>query len=169
MSASAGIISANQNAFLDAIAVSEIGAELLAVSDDGYNVEEGSTPENPILFSDYSTHPIIVRSKVQISDAAGRYQLMARYFAYYSSLLHTGNAALFPDGAFGKRAQDVIALQQIRECGAIDNIESGNLSAAMAKCGRIWASLPGSMYGQHTNAYANLSAAYVAAGGGLLA
>lgn len=47
----------NRVAFLDAIAVSEIGAALLAISDDGYNVLVDSTPSRPLLFSSYIAHP----------------------------------------------------------------------------------------------------------------
>ena len=44
----------NERAFLDMIAVSEIGPALLAKSDNGYNVLVGATPKKPLLFSDYS-------------------------------------------------------------------------------------------------------------------
>jgi len=47
----------NRCAFLDMIAHSEIGPELLAVSDDGYDVLVGSTAAHPLLFKDYRTHP----------------------------------------------------------------------------------------------------------------
>ena len=47
----------NVIALLDAIAVSEIGAALLAASQDGYNVLQSSTPAHPLLFSDYSDFP----------------------------------------------------------------------------------------------------------------
>ena len=141
----------NQRAFLDVLAWSEIGSQLLAISDRGYNVCVGSTPSRPILFHDYSTHPR-VRSATQNSDAAGRYQLLGRYFEPYRALLK------LPD--FGPASQDAIAIQQIRECRALPLIEAGDITSAIAKCAHIWASLPGAGYGQHENKIDDLLAAY---------
>ena len=76
----------NERAFLDMIAVSEIGPALLAKSDNGYNVLVGATPKKPLLFSDYSKHPGIL-NKALNSTAAGRYQLLFRYWKHYSKLL----------------------------------------------------------------------------------
>jgi len=146
----------NVCAFLDMLAHSEIGAPLLAVSDDGYNVCVGSTPAHPILFSDYGTHPNILNRACN-STAAGRYQLLHRYFISYQASLH------LPD--FGPESQDAIAVQQIRECGALPNIIHGNFAVAVRQCSGIWASLPGSKYGQHVNSISDLQAAYCAAGG----
>jgi hypothetical protein len=63
----------NVRAFLDMLALSEIGNKLLAESDDGYNVIVGGQ-----LFHSYIDHP---RVRVQVkpglwSTAAGRYQLL---------------------------------------------------------------------------------------------
>lgn len=149
----------NLRAFLDMIAVSELGAKLIKMSDNGYNVIVGSTPANPILFHDYSDHP---RKLVQIkpglaSTAAGRYQLLKRYFDAYKASLH------LPD--FSPASQDAIAIQQIKECRALPDIESGHIRIAIAKCSHIWASLPGNTYGQHQNSIASLEDAYERAGG----
>lgn len=153
---SAQLGGANLAAFLDMIAVSEIGTKLLALSDDGYNVCVGSTPAHPILFSDYSHHPRI-RNAATNSDAAGRYQFMGRYWAPYKAQLH------LPD--FGPEAQDRWAVQLIRECRAVDLIKAGDFAAAVHACRSRWASLPGAGYGQHENDLASLQAAYTAAGG----
>ena len=78
----------NLAAFLDMIAVSEIGPKLLSKSDDGYNVVVGGT-----LFEDYSQHPSILvpLPKLGISStAAGRYQLLRRYFVAYKKQLNLG-------------------------------------------------------------------------------
>ena len=152
-------MSPNLRAFLDMIAVSELGAKLIAMSDNGYNVIVGSTTANPILFHDYSTHP---RRLVQIrpglaSTAAGRYQLLARYYDAYKKSLN------LPD--FSPSSQDAIAIQQIKECRALPDIESGYIAIAIGKCCRIWASLPGAGYGQHENTLASLEDAYEKAGG----
>jgi muramidase (phage lysozyme) len=148
----------NRIAFLDMIASSEIGPALLAASDDGYNVLVGSTPSNPLLFPSYATHPDVYNAALN-STAAGRYQLLFRWFAPYKTLLN------LPD--FSPVSQDLIALQQIRERRALPMIDAGQFPAAVAACSNIWASLPGNNYGQHTNEMAALQAAYLTAGGTL--
>ena len=148
----------NQRAFLDMIAFSEIGPGLLAVSDNGYNVLVGSTAEHPLLFDSYADHPNILNRALD-STAAGRYQLLHRWWVSYKALLN------LPD--FGPDSQDDVAIQQIKECKALPDIDAGDLNSAIQKCNRIWASLPGSPYNQHTNSFAALEAAYTAAGGTL--
>lgn len=146
----------NLCAFLDMLAFSEIGPALLAVSDDGYNVIVGSTPSHPILFSDYSHHPMEFVKSVD-SDAAGRYQILGRYAAAYARQL------ALPD--FGPVSQDRIAIQLIHECHAAFPIQQGQFQAAVEACRSRWASLPGANYGQHENAIASLQDAFVKAGG----
>ncbi len=147
----------NQKAILDMIAYSEIGPELLAASDNGYDVMVGSTAKHPILFKSYANHPHIVNPEFK-SSAAGRYQLLLRYYDSYkiSMRLHD----------FKPATQDAIALQQIKECKAFDDIEAGRFNYVIAKIAHLWASLPGADYpGQHMNKLAELQAAYVKAGG----
>ena len=143
------------------IAHSEIGPALLKISDDGYNVIVGSSLANPNLFKSYADHPrqLIHLSPTLSSTAAGRYQLLARYYDAYKASLHLLN--------FCPTNQDTIALQQIGECHAREDINAGNFESAVSKCSRIWASLPGATYGQHTNKIEDLKAAYLAAGGAL--
>lgn len=160
-------MNANRKAFLDMIAWSEIGPRLLALSDNGYNVVVGSTTERPILFSSYADHPhrkIYEENdswdhdgKVDASTAAGRYQVLGRYFDAYKKQLG------LPD--FGPESQDRIALQLIRECRALNDIDSGRIETAIRKCSSRWASFPGSGYGQHENKMTKLLDAYVKAGG----
>ncbi|KVE99334.1 glycoside hydrolase family protein [Burkholderia vietnamiensis] len=151
---------ANRVAFLDAIAVSEIGAALLAKSDDGYNVLVGSTPSHPLLFSDYSRHPNVLNRQIRApSTAAGRYQILARWWRIYQAQMK------LPD--FGPVSQDRYALQQLREHGALPLIDAGRFHKAIAKVSNVWASLPGAGYGQHENDIDQLLGAYRAAGGEL--
>jgi muramidase (phage lysozyme) len=149
----------NRGAFLDMIAFSEIGPRLLAASDNGYDVIVGSTPAAPKLFDGYADHPRILvdLGNGLKSTAAGRYQLLARYFDAYRRQLG------LPD--FAPQSQDLIALQQIRERRALDDIDAGRISQAIAKVKNIWASLPGAGYGQHENNYHDLLLAYQYAGG----
>lgn len=150
----------NRDAFLTMIATSELGAELLAKTANGYNVIVGSTAAAPITLTDYSRHPrvlVFLPSLGSWSSAAGRYQILTRYADAYTPMLH------LPD--FGPQSQDAIALQMIRECDALDDIDAGRFADAVSKCASRWASLPGSTAGQHTNEIAALSAAYTQAGG----
>jgi muramidase (phage lysozyme) len=152
----------NLRAFLDTIAVSELGAALIALSDNGYNVIVGSTPKKPVLFESYADHPrhlmtMVIKGKIVKSTAAGRYQVLERYFDHYKKQLD------LPD--FDHEAQDRIATQLIRECLAIEDIEAGRFAEAAHKCRSRWASLPGAGYGQHENDLAALQAVYVGAGG----
>ena len=146
----------NLAAFLDMIAVSEIGAGLLVKSDNGYDVCVGSTPAQPILFPSYAAHPRR-RSEAQNSDAAGRYQFMGRYWEHYKAQLR------LPD--FGPVSQDKWCICLIRECKAMEAIEAGRFAEAVRLCRSRWASLPGAGYGQRENKLADLQAAYQKKGG----
>lgn len=142
----------NIAAFLDMIAVSEGTANK---GDDGYNVIVGGS-----LFNGYADHPrkLIDLPRLGIkSTAAGRYQLLSRYFDAYKKQLKLKD--------FSPESQDAIALQQIRERNAIGDIVAGRFDSAVAKVSNIWASLPGAGYGQHENKIERLRLAYSNAGG----
>ena len=150
----------NRAAFLTMIATSELGAGLLSNSDRGYNCIVGSTAQQPHLFDSYADHPrvSVYLPKLNIhSTAAGRYQILARYFDGYKVKLKLAD--------FSPQSQDKIAIQMISECNALHLIDAGQFSDAVTACASRWASLPGSAYGQHTNALAALQADYVNAGG----
>ncbi|RQU12143.1 glycoside hydrolase [Burkholderia cenocepacia] len=152
----------NRVAFLDTIAVSEIGSPLLAKSDDGYNVLVGATASRPLLFASYAAHPNVLNRQIRVpSTAAGRYQILTRWWRIYQAQMK------LPD--FGPVSQDRYALQQLREHGALPLIDAGRFREAIAKVSNVWASLPGAGYGQHENDVQHLLAAYRAAGGEVLA
>jgi muramidase (phage lysozyme) len=147
------MINSNRKAFLDMIAWSE-GTSTIAESDNGYNVLVGGT-----LFFSYNDHPrqlVVINSKLK-STAAGRYQLLSRYYDYYKKLLK------LPD--FSASSQDAIAIQQIKECKALDDVDAGNFERAVKKCSNIWASFPGNNYGQHQQKISALQEIYTEAGG----
>jgi muramidase (phage lysozyme) len=146
----------NVAAFLDMVAFSEIGEEMLALSDDGYNVLVGSMPKHMLTFKSYAQHPDIFNKSAD-STAAGRYQILHHYWEIYRIRLK------LPD--FGPVSQDLYAVNQLREQRAIEPIVAGDLPSAIGLCSNIWASLPGNHYGQHMNQYAALKAAYTHAGG----
>jgi len=146
----------NLCAFLTMVATSE-GTD--TIGDRGYNCIVGSTRQNPHLFQSYADHP---RLKVQlrpdlVSTAAGRYQILERYFDAYKAQLRLQD--------FSPSSQDAIATQMIREQHALADVEAGRFDQAVAKCSNIWASLPGNLYGQHQNSLTDLRAAFVEAGG----
>ncbi len=148
----------NVLAFLDLIAWSE-GTDngRQPTKDRGYDVVVGGG-----LFSGYADHPrrLVPLPKLGIkSTAAGRYQILSRYYDHYKRTLG------LPD--FSPESQDRIALQLIRECRALDDIKSGRIAEAIHKCRSRWASLPGANYGQHEHKVDQLIAAYSLAGGAL--
>lgn len=145
----------NLRAFLEMISFSE-GTSTINKSDNGYNVIVGGS-----LFDSYADHPrklVVINSKLK-STAAGRYQLLSRYFDAYKKQLGLTD--------FSPASQDKIAIQQIKECGAMKDIAAGNFEVAVTKCARIWASLPGAGYGQHENKMEILLAVYLREGGSL--
>lgn len=155
----------NVCAFLDMIAMSELGPELLRLSDDGYNVDVGSTPSHLRLFPalpdgspDYHQHPANYDQALD-STAAGRYQELARNAVAYQALLGLAD--------FSPASQDLIALQQIKETRALPLILAGKLVSAISLVAHLWASLPGADYDQHEQTLINLTAWFVAAGGTL--
>lgn len=149
----------NRIAFLDMIAHSEGTAADPVTQDDGYDVlvtgEKGSQ-----RFDSYADHPdvlVTINNKGLKSTAAGRYQLLYRFWLPYKTMLK------LPD--FSPVSQDLVALQQIRERHALQSIDDGKFADAVKACANIWASLPGNSYGQHENDVNVLQVAYVAAGG----
>ena len=144
-------MSPNLKAFLDMIAVSEGTA---GKGDDGYNVIVGGA-----LFESYDDHPrklVWIRPGLA-STAAGRYQLLKRYYDAYKKQLNLPN--------FSPLSQDLIAIQQIRERGALQDVEMGYITIAIDKVKNIWASLPGAGYGQHENKLDKLITSFINAGG----
>lgn len=147
-------ISKNLRAFLDMIAKSE---GTWGKGDNGYDVMVGGR-----YFSSYKDHPRVLVNlpKLKIkSTAAGRYQILARYYDHYKKQLD------LPD--FGPVSQDKIAIQLIKECNALDDIEAGRIVSAISKCKSRWASFPAAGYGQHEQKIETLVSAYLDAGGGL--
>ncbi|HVG92393.1 MAG TPA: glycoside hydrolase family 104 protein, partial [Alphaproteobacteria bacterium] len=130
---------------------------------NGYDVIVTGIDKKPEVFTDFSQHPFVNRPSKLVNDkglksnAAGRYQFMARYWLSYKQSLN------LPD--FGPESQDKWAIQLIRECGALGLIQAGRFADAIQMCRSRWASLPGAGYGQRENPLAALQAVYVRAGG----
>lgn len=149
-------INAQRTAFLNMLAWSE-GTDKPGqpTRNRGYDVIVGGS-----LFSGYADHPrkLIDLPRLKIkSTAAGRYQLLARYWDAYRKQLGLKD--------FSPTSQDAVALQQIKERRALQFIDDGYIRQAIDRCSNIWASLPGAGYGQHEHKVENLLKKFKEAGG----
>ena len=124
-------------AFLDLIGWSE-GADYNTIV-TGIN--------GPSTFTDFSDHPFANGGHVQwrldppaFSTAAGKYQILARLWNVYKGQLNLRD--------FSPASQDAIALQLMKERGAIGMVTAGHIEAAILACSSAWASFPGNNYGQ---------------------
>lgn len=149
-----------RKAFLDMIAYSE-GTDngRQPTKDRGYDVIVGGK-----LFSDYSKHPgVYVKLNAKLtSSAAGRYQVLEKFAKHYMKQLG------LPD--FGPASQDKIALQLIRECKALADIDEGRIHEAIHKCRSRWASFPpppgaGKLYNQRAESIDKMLEIFKKAGG----
>lgn len=101
-------------------------------------------------FSDFSDHPfapqfgrspvVVCQNPLLRSTASGRYQLLYRWWVPYKSQLGLTD--------FSPASQDAVAIQQMRERGAVDAVLAGNIQQAIQDCSNIWASFPSNSYGQ---------------------
>ena len=66
---------------------------------------------------------------------------------------------------FSPKSQDAVALQQIKERGALPMIDRGDIRQAIDRCSNIWASPPGAGYGQFEHKADSLIAKFKEAGG----
>lgn len=116
----------------------------------GYDVIVGGA-----LFTSYADHPRVLVPLPSLgikSTAAGRYQILERYYDHYKVQLKLKD--------FSPESQDAIAWQLIRECGAQGDVLAGNFEVAITKCRSRWASLPGAGYGQREHKMSDLRKVY---------
>jgi muramidase (phage lysozyme) len=150
---------AKLKAFLDLIAFSEGCSTSPLTEHDGYDVIVTGI-HGPSVFDGFAKHPfedggsVIVRTGPPelVSTAAGRYQLLARYWKDYKAQLHLSD--------YSPASQDAVAIQQIGERKAVAMIEAGDISGAITACSNIWASFPGNNYGQGGHSLETLVAKY---------
>ena len=72
--------------------------------------------------------------------------------------------AAWPERLLSEKS-DAVALQQIKERGALPMIDRGDIRQAPDRCSNIWASLPGAGYGQFEHKADSLIAKFKEAGG----
>ena len=93
------------------------------------------------LFTDCSDHP---RKLVTVTKPlkSNRRRTLPASFRLVGCLQQLGLKDFSP------KSQDAVALQQIKERGALPMIDRGDIRQAIDRCSNIWASLPGAGYGQ---------------------
>lgn len=82
------------------------------------------------------------------ATAAGRYQFLKRTWDVEIAELGLRD--------FSPLSQDLAAIHQLVKVGAIDDIRRQNLAGFFDKACIVWATLPGSPYGQPTKSYRDL-------------
>lgn len=148
----------NVAAFLWMLRVSEGTA-----GGDGYRALFGYTPSNGKTFSSFADHPkqffnyTDLSGKTIRTSAAGAYQITAT--------THRALCSKYGFAAFTPDVQDAMAVQLIKEKGALDDVRAGRFDMAIRKCRKVWASLPFSDVNQPTRSRDYLAAAYQQAGG----
>ena len=143
----------NVAAFLKMLRVSEGTSR-----SDGYSLLVGGGH-----FDSYADHPrtLVWLPNLRInSSAAGAYQILRKTW--------DGVAAKLGLSDFSPDSQDRAAVELIRQRGALADVRAGRFDAALEKCRREWASLPGAGYGQRENSLEYLKSAYINAGGSLV-
>ena len=147
-------INNQRKAFLDMLAWSE-GTDngRQKTRNGGYDVIVGGS-----YLPDYPTAPrklVTLNPKLK-STGAGRYQLLSRWWGCLDA---SSLAWKTPP-----KSQDAVALQQIKERGALPMIDRGDIRQAIDRCSNIWASLPGAGYGQFEHKADSLIAKFKEAG-----
>lgn len=145
----------NEKAFLDMIAYAEG-----TIGENGYRTLFGGG-----LFDSFADHPRKMfsftnkRGEQLKTSAAGRYQFLARTWDELARRLSLSD--------FSPENQDKAALELVRERGALADVQAGRVTVAIAKCAKIWASLPGAGYAQPERKLTTLVAQFQSHGGNL--
>lgn len=111
--------------------------------------------KNNTKIKDLSKHPQVTKrtkSGAYPSTAAGRYQFL------YSTWKRFRDGLKLPD--FSPESQDLAAIAQLAEVGAIEPILKGDIAKAIEKSRKVWASFPGAGYDQPERTLKSLLAFY---------
>ena len=119
----------------------------------GYDVIVGGE-----LFTDYPITPQTCHAKPKTQ--INRRRTLPASFPLVGCLPQ----AAWPE-RLSPKSQDAVALQQIKERGALPMIDRGDIRQAIDRCSNIWASLPGAGYGQFEHKADSLIAKFKEAGG----
>ena len=80
--------------------------------------------------------------KKRCSTASGNYMILQSVWTEVAKRLDLKDFSPFN--------QDIAALYLLNEKGALEDIERGDIKLAMKKAGDIWATIPGSRFGEST-------------------
>jgi muramidase (phage lysozyme) len=133
----------NVRAFLDALAVAELGKE--GAAKGGYGKFFGDHGAEETFSNEQLAkgHPDQVRTRNGLtSSAIGRYQFLTTTWNETASKL--GLKDMMP------QAQELAAVALLEKRGILDEVQAGNFDAAFNEAGKEWASLEGNPYGQGT-------------------
>lgn len=132
-------------------------------------IREGETNQNEDAYSEmyggdhftsFADHPRLAHTAHGFtSTAAGAYQFLAKTW--------DGIVKALGPMDFSPQSQDVGAVYLINGRGALQDVLNGRINDAIRKCAKEWASLPGSQYGQPTQALARALSVYQGYGGAL--
>jgi muramidase (phage lysozyme) len=130
-------------AFLDALAVAELGKEGAAKGGYGKFFGDHGTEETFSNEQLAKGHPDQVRSSGGLgSSATGRYQFLTPTWRETAAKL--GLQDMMP------QSQELAAVALLEKRGILDEVQAGNFDAAFNEAGKEWASLEGNPYGQGT-------------------
>jgi muramidase (phage lysozyme) len=153
----------NLSAFLTMISHSE-GTDRAA---DPYRVCFGfkhtiaELSDHPAITGEWSGEPLDFLGPTYaglISTAAGKYQITKHTWEALKTALSLHD--------FSAASQDAAATLLIKQKGALDLVNGGQVADAIGLCHNVWASLPGSTSGQPQKTMASLVANYTSNGGG---
>jgi muramidase (phage lysozyme) len=123
------------------------------LGDKGYRTLYGGN-----TFESFEDHPRqLIKAGKWTSTAAGAYQFLSRT---WDALVKQYG---FKD--FSPETQDLAVIALIKGRKALDDVLNGDISQAIKKCNKEWASLPGSPYGQPTMTLEKALRVYKEAGG----
>lgn len=109
------------------------------------------------LFTGFADHPRrTIKASGYTSTAAGAYQFLSRTWDEMR--------AKYDLADFAPANQDIAAVGLIKRRGALADVLAGRFRAAIEKCGKEWASLPGSPYGQPTLTWSRAQSVLLASG-----
>jgi tape measure domain-containing protein len=147
--AMAALQNPNVRAFLDAVAVAEVGEKVAAQGGYGYLIGDDIKGRESFDPNQLGSHPgrrvRYGKGKNQVSSATGRYQTMD-----FVAKEEFGRLGLKD---FKPQSQEILAVSRLMYRGVLEDIKKGNFSSVITRKGNMdasseWASLQGNPYGQ---------------------
>lgn len=141
----------NVRAFLDAVAVAEIGEKGADQGGYGYLIGDDIKGKESFDPNKLGSHPgkrvRYGKGKNQVSSATGRYQTMD-----FVAKEEFGRLGLRD---FKPQSQEILAVSRMMYRGILDDVKKGNFGSVITRKGNMdasseWASLAGNPYGQGT-------------------